>query len=184
MKKVFVAAIALAAGLSFAQGTPKVDGTIGAKEYANTYAHKDSGITLNWTIVGDTIYFGIESPATGWTGIGFNPTGSKKEGGDMYMFLFEGGKLVARDETMERATGAPKQDTEVGGKNDILAAAGTATAKGMVIEWSRKLDTKDKADEPILAGKSNKVLLAYADDASFTKAHKRGDRWEIEIVLK
>jgi DOMON domain len=168
-----------------AQGAaPKVDGKIDAKEYANSFKHTESGVTINWQIVGDAITFGLESPSTGWTGLGFNPTGDKKQGADMYMFLFEDGKLVARDEVMTTSTGAPKQDTDQGGKNDILASAGTLGDKGMVIEWSRKLNTGDKTDQPILAGKTNKVLLALGDSPSFTKAHKRGDRWELEIVLK
>lgn len=185
MKKQLIAALALGLGLSFAQGAaPKVDGKIAAREYANSYKHAESGITLNWQIVSDTIYFGIESPSKGWTGIGFNPTGDKKEGGDMYMFLFDNGKFMAQDMTMTKATGAPKLDTDEGGKDSILASAGVQDDKGMVVEFSRKLDTKDKTDEPILAGKSNKVLMAIGDDPSFTKAHKRGARWELEIVLK
>jgi hypothetical protein len=168
-----------------AQGAaPKIDGKIFTKEYANTFKHPESGVTLNWQIVGDTISFGLESPSTGWTGMGFNPTGDKKEGADMYMFLFENGKLVAHDEVMTKATGAPKLDTDEGGKNDILAAAGTLNDKGMVVEVSRKLNTGDKTDQPILAGKSNKILIAMGESPSFTKAHKRGERWELEIVLK
>ena len=168
-----------------AQGAaPKIDGKIVAKEYANTFKHTESGVTLNWQIVGDTISFGLESPSTGWTGMGFNPTGDKKDGADMYMFLFENNKLVARDDIMTKATGAPKLDTDEGGKNDILASSGTLNDKGMVLEFSRKLNTGDKTDQPILAGKSNKVLIAMGESPSFTKAHKRGERWELEIVLK
>jgi hypothetical protein len=168
-----------------AQGAaPKIDGKISSKEYANSFKHAESGVTLNWQIVGDTITFGLESPGTGWTGLGFNPTGDKKDGADMYMFLFENNKLVAHDEVMTKATGAPKLDTDEGGKNDILAAAGTMNDKGMVLEFSRKLNTGDKTDQPILVGKSNKVLIAMGESPSFTKAHKRGERWELEIVLK
>ena len=184
MKKLIVAALALGFGLSLAQTAPKIDGVIAAKEYANSYKHNASGMTINWQVMGDTIYFGLDSAATGWVGIGFNPTGDKKEGADMYMFLFEGGKLVARDEVMTKTTGAPKQDTDEGGKNDILASAGKASDKGMVIEFSRKLNTGDKNDQPIVLGKPTKVLLAEADDASFTKAHKRGERWEFEVTFK
>ena len=184
MKKLIVAALALGFGLGLAQGTPKVDGVIAAKEYANSYKHNASGMTINWQVAGDTIYFGLDSNATGWVGIGFNPTGDKKDGADMYMFLFEGDKLVARDEVMTKATGAPKQDTEEGGKNDILASAGKASDKGMVIEFSRKLNTGDKNDQPIVLGKPTKVLLAEGDEASFTKAHKRGERWEFEVTFK
>jgi hypothetical protein len=179
----------LAAGslltLGFAAATtPKVDGKIDAKEYANLYKHAASGINVNYTIVGDTIYFGLESPSKGWTGMGFNPTGDKKDGADMYMFLFEAGKFMANDMVMTKSTGAPKPDAGEGGKDNILSSAGSSSDKGMVIEWSRKLDTKDKTDQPIVVGKVNKVLLAIGEDPSLTKAHKRGTRWETEITFK
>ena len=54
----------------------------------------------------------------------------------------------------------------------------------MVVEFSRKLDTKDKTDQPIMVGKVNKVLLAIGEDPSLTKAHKKGGRWETEITFK
>ncbi len=168
-----------------AQSTaPKVDGKIAPKEYAHVFKHADSGVNINWQIVGDTITFGLESPSMGWTGLGFNPTGDKKTGADMYMFLFDAGKLMANDMVMLKATGAPKPDTDEGGKDNILSSAGSSSDKGMVIEFSRKLDTKDKTDQPILVGKVNKVLLAIGEDPSLTKAHKRGARWELEITFK
>lgn len=171
--------------LGFAATTaPKVDGKIDAKEYANVFKHAASGINVNYTILGDTIYIGLESPSKGWTGIGFNPSGDKKDGADMYMFLFEAGKLMASDMVMLKATGAPKLDTAEGGKDSLLSSAGSSSDKGVVVEFNRKLDTKDKTDQPILVGKVNKVLLAVGEDPSLTKAHKRGARWEVEITFK
>jgi hypothetical protein len=184
-KWITVLALGSLLPLSLAAGTtPKVDGKIDAKEYANVFKHAASGINVNYTIVGDTIYFGLESPSKGWTGLGFNPTGDKKEGADMYMFLFDSGKLMASDMVMLKTTGAPKPDTGEGGKDNILSSAGSSSDKGMVIEFNRKLDTKDKTDQPIMVGKVNKVLLAIGEDPSLTKAHKRGARWETEITFK
>ena len=185
MKKIIALALGCLLTLSFAAtAAPKVDGKIDAKEYATTVKHAPSGINVNYTIVGDTIYIGLESPSMGWTGMGFNPTGDKKEGADMYMFLFDTGKLSANDMVMLKTTGAPKLDIDNGGKNSILSSAGTSSDKGMVVEFSRKLDTKDKTDQPIMVGKVNKVLLAIGEDPSLTKAHKKGRRWETEITFK
>ena len=102
----------------------------------------------------------------------------------MYMFLFDTGKLSGNDMVMLKTTGAPKLDIDNGGKNSILSSAGTSSDKGMVVEFSRKLDTKDKTDQPIMVGKVNKVLLAIGEDPSLTKAHKKGGRWETEITFK
>lgn len=186
MKKVWfgMIAVGLSLGFAFGQGAPKVDGKIDTKEYANTYKHAQSGINLSWQVVGDTIYMAFTSPSKGWTGLGFNPSGDKKDGGDMYMFMFDASKLMALDMFMTKATGAPKLDTDEGGKNDILASAGTSSSTGMVVEFSRKLDTKDKTDEAILLGKTNKLLLAVGETPSATKSHKRGDRWEVDVTFK
>lgn len=56
--------------------------------------------------------------------------------------------------------------------------------QGLVVEFSRRLDTKDKTDQPIVVGKVNKALLAIGADPSLTKAHKRGARWELEVTFK
>lgn len=184
MKKVLTIAAALLASQAFAQTAPKVDGTIGAKEYANTMKDAKSGITVNWQIMGDTIYFGLTSSAKIWTGIGFNPTGDKKDGADMYMFMFNGGKFSAADMVMTKPKGEPKMDTKEGGKDNILASAGTLSGNSMVVEFSRKLNTGDKTDQVLNAGKSNKVLLAVSDNPNTTKAHKKTDRWELNLVLK
>jgi hypothetical protein len=186
MKKIGLSLLGMASVIciGLAQNAPKIDGKIDTKEYANTYKHAQSTINLSWQVVGDTIYLAFTSPSKGWTGLGFNPTGSKKEGGDMYMFMFDNNKLMSLDMFQTKATGAPKLDTDEGGKNDILSSAGTSNSTGMVIEFSRKLDTKDKTDEAILLGKANKLLLAVGETPSATKSHKRGERWEASVTFK
>lgn len=184
MKYIVPVTLALIASQALAQTAPKVDGTIGAKEYANSMKIKDSGITLYWQVNGDTISFGLTTPAKIWSGIGFNPTGDKKDGADMYMFIMDNGKLVAQDMTMTKPKGEPKLDTKEGCKSDILASAATQNASGMTIEFSRKLNTGDKCDSVLAAGKSAKVLFAVSDNPNVTKAHKKSDHWDMDIVLK
>jgi hypothetical protein len=167
-----------------ASSTPSINGKIVAGEYANTFKHAESGIVLNWSIVGNTIYFGIESSSKGWTGIGFNPIGDRKEGADMYQWFMENGKLSIRDAVMTKNKGFPRTDTDEGGKNDILASAGSETPNGTVAEFSRKLDTGDKTDQPILVGKVTKLLLAVGDTANFTKNHSPSTRWQLELIFK
>lgn len=163
---------------------PTIDGKISAGEYANTFQHAASGITLNWSIVGNTIYFGIESPSKGWTGIGFNPSGNRKEGADMYQWFIDKGKLSIRDAVMTKSKGFPRTDTDEGGRNDILASAGTETPAGTIVEFSRKLDTGDTTDQPIQVGKTTKLLLAVGDVANFTKNHSPTTRWRVDLIFK
>lgn len=184
MKKVLTIAFALIASSALAQTAPKVDGTIGAKEYANTYKDAKSGATINWTIVGDTIYFGVTAKATAWVGIGFNPTGDKKDGADMYLFAMDKGKVTAMDGFMAKPKGEPKWDDKEGCKNDILSSAMSASGGNLNVEFSRKLNTGDKCDSVLEKGKAAKVLLAVSDNPNTGKAHKKDARWEMEITLK
>lgn len=184
MKKFLILSALFALSAASAQTAPKMDGTIGAKEYANTYKHADSGITVSWQIVGDTVYFGVTSKAKIWTGLGFNPTGKEKDGADMYMFIFDKGKVVAQDMVMTKPKGEPKMDDKEDGKDNILASAGSMNGGTMTVEFSRKLNTGDKADAVLTQGKSVKLLLAVSDNPNVSKAHSKKDRWEAEVVLK
>lgn len=184
MNKVLTLALALVASSAFAQTAPKVDGTIGAKEYANSAKEPKSGIVLNWSIVGDTIYFGFTAKADAWLGIGFNPTGDKKDGADMYMFAFDKGKVNAMDMTMTKPKGEPKMDDKEGCKDNILASGMSASGGNLTVEFSRKLNTGDKCDSVLEKGKSAKVLYATSDNTNTAKAHKKDARWEVDVVLK
>lgn len=184
MKKLLAAGlVALSALALAATATPKVDGKIGTGEYANSFKQPDSGIVINWTIAGDTIYFGIESKSSGWTGIGFNPSGNKKSGAHMVMWSFENNKLSIRDMYMTRPTGAPTPVEQGGGKSSILASAGTVNGENQVVEFSRKLAANNpKTDVTLVQGKENTILLATGNDTD--RQHARNSRWIFQLNLK
>lgn len=184
MKKFLTIALALVA--SSALAAPKADGKIDAKEYANTYKDTKTGATFNWTIDGDTLYVGVTAKATGWVGVGFNPTGDKKDGADMYMFVMEKGKMIGMDGFMAKPKGEPKWDDREGCKNNLLTSGGALSGGNLTVEFSRKLDTGDKCDVVIKKGAENTVLIAHSDNSNIKKAHKKEDegRSESEIVLK
>lgn len=172
-----LAVFSLSTGVMAAK--PQIDGKVTDGEYQREYKHSASGIVINWTIVGDTIYFGIESPSAGWTGIGFSGEGPKKKGADLIMWSVENGKLTTADDYVPTFP-IPKADNTQGGKDDILQKAGVESKSGTVVEFARKLVTGDKYDIDIKAG-SMKVLLAVGDQDSLTKAHKPNQRWEISL---
>jgi hypothetical protein len=160
---------------------PQIDGKLAAGEYQHRYQHSASGVEINWTVVGDTIYFGIDSPSTGWTGIGFSGAGPKKKGADLIMWAVENGELTTTDQFVP-AFPIPKADTSQGGKDDIIQKAGVETKSGTVVEFARKLATGDKYDNDITDG-SMKVMLALGDQDNLTKAHKPSQRWEFTLDL-
>ncbi len=170
----------LALGVAGAQA-PKVDGRIASGEYAKTYKHEKSGITLYWSVVGDTLYLALEGKSKGWIGIGFlSEKTDKKKGGDQYIFYMDGGKLVALDMYQTKRTGAPVADEKEGGKNSILAAAATYENDTWVVEFSRKLKTGEPTDVEIVPGKKVIVMLAYAGKMDPKEEHKKTERWYLE----
>lgn len=172
--------LVLALGVVGAQA-PKADGKITGGEYAKTFKHEKSGITLYWSIVGDTLYLALEGKSKGWIGIGFLAEKTdKKAGADEYIFYMEGGKLVALDMYQTKRTGAPVADEKEGGKNSILAAAATYENESWVVEFSRKLKTGEATDVEIVPGKKIIVMLAYAGKMDPKEEHKRTERWYLE----
>jgi len=180
MRKGVVWLLVLVLSGALAQA-PKVDGKIASGEYAKTYKHEKSGITLYWSIVGDTLYLALEGKSKGWIGMGFLPEKTdKKKGADQYLFYMEGGKLVALDMYQTKRTGAPVTDEKEGGKNSILAAAATYENDTWVVEFSRKLKTGEATDVEITPGKKLIVLLAHAEKMDPKEEHKKTERWYLE----
>ncbi|AFV76182.1 hypothetical protein Thermus77359_03020 [Thermus oshimai] len=170
----------VALGLALAQA-PKVDGKIAAGEYAKSYKHEKSGITLYWSIVGDTLYLALEGESKGWIGVGFlSEKTNKKQGADQYLFYLEGGKLVALDMYQTKRTGAPVPDDKEGGKNSILASAATYEGGRWSVEWSRKLKTGEPTDVDLAAGRKLILLLAHAEKMDPKEEHKKTERWYVE----
>lgn len=181
MLRVLVSMVLVAFGLGIAQKAPTVDGKVAAGEYAKTFKHEKSGVTISWSIVGDTIYIALQEDNEGWIGIGLLASKEdKKLGADQYLFTMDGGKLVAMDMTQVKRTGRPAMDTDEGGKDSILQAAGGASGKAWTVEFSRKLKTGDSNDMDIAAGKKFILLIAEGPEMSFKEEHKKSSRWLIE----
>ncbi|MDI6772312.1 MAG: DOMON domain-containing protein [bacterium] len=177
---VLALALILSAPMAFGQSRVVVDGKIGASEYAKTFKHDASGITLSWTVAGDTIYVGIRAQSEGWIGIGFLSEKTKgKQGADQYIFTVEGGKPVAVDLYQASAAGPPVLDDQNGGKNSILQSAVIRDGGVVVVEFSRKLKTGEKTDMDIVPGKKFFLLLALGTGEAWRSPHKGTARWEI-----
>ncbi len=179
-----VAVLGLLGSASIAQfKAPTLDGKIGKFEYRNFYHNNAINMTLYWTIDGDTIYIGLEAPAKGWVAWGINTDA----GADMVLAFVKDGKLNISD-VFGKPHQAHKADTEQGGKSDLLASAGTEseveTAIGKVtltvVEFSRKLNTGDKADNAVVEG-GLRTFLAYSDADDFVTYHGRDKREDAQI---
>ncbi len=180
MKRAVFGFLVLALGLVLAQA-PKVDGKIAPGEYAKSFKHDKSGITLYWSVVGDTLYLALEGESKGWVGVGFLAEKTdKKKGADQYLFYMDGGKLVALDLYQTKRTGAPVADEKEGGKNSILAAAATYEGGRWTVEFSRKLKTGEATDVEIVPGRKLILMLAHSDKMDPKEEHKKTERWYVE----
>ncbi len=181
MLRVLVSLALVIFGMAVAQKAPTIDGKVAAGEYAKSLKHEKSGLTLSWSIVGDTIYIALQEENEGWIGLGMlAEKEDKKKGADSYLFTMDAGKLVAMDMTQIKRTGRPALDTEEGGKDSILQVAGGASGKTWTVEFSRKLKTGDTTDMDITAGKKFFLMIAEGPEMSFKEEHKKTQRWYVE----
>lgn len=179
-----LAVLGLLGGVGVAQfKAPTLDGKIAKFEYRNFYNNNTINMTLYWTIDGDTLYIGLEAPTKGWVAWGI----STDAGADMVLAFVKDGKLNISD-TFGKPHQSHKADADQGGKNDILASAGTEseveTAIGKVtltvVELSRKLNTGDKVDNAVVEG-ALRTFLGYADADDFTSYHGKDKRAVAQI---
>lgn len=148
-------------GASAQKALPKADGVIGPDEYEHHYRVDQVNMDIYWTVHGDRIYFGLHSAARGWLAIGFDPDGPAMQGADIVFGRVEGENVFIHDEYAPTLS-SHVHDTELGGRDDLLARAGREDDQGTTIEWVRRLLTGDTKDRSITAGK-HLIMVAFSD---------------------
>ena len=140
---------------------PVIDGEISKGEYPQVVDY--GPLKVYWRIINDTIYVGLEGETYGWVAIGF----SSKEGmadADIVLGWVEGGKAHVLDSYSQGKYGPHKSDLELGGRNDVLEYAGTESLNRTVIEFSRKLVTRDPYDKPLVGAVRVIWAIGGSDD--------------------
>lgn len=163
---------------------PTVDGKIEQSEYQYHYSNSTIKMDLYWTIVQDTIYVGLEAPAQGYMAWGLVTTTGME---DIVIGYVKDGKLTISD-SFAIDHRAHKPDTSQGGKSDLLASAGSEAVREVsqskmpftAIEFSRKLNTGDRFDNPITEG-TWKTYLAHSDSDDLVSNHGRDRRAAVQV---
>ena len=149
---------------------PTIDGKISGGEYRNLYYSNPINMSLYWSIVGDTLYIGLRAPATGWLAINFMAMMGGAIHGDTIIGYVAPGlfsdKLQLADQVAPEDGHFPHMnDTERGGADNILEKDGTQNDGVTIIEFSRKLNTGDANDTPIMDdGMGTMIMMAYSLD--------------------
>ena len=177
-KKLVLSAVcwvAVAALLAWGQGAPTIDGTIGTDEYKFSFNFEQIGMDVHWTMTETELYVGISAPATGWVAFGVRdgvPEESAEnvmEGVDFYIGYLQDGELFMRDD-FANTPFTHVADTELGGNDDVIEAAGSEADGVTTIEFKRAIDTSDDFDNPIAQGEAE-VYLAYSNADDFISIH-------------
>jgi len=150
------------------------------KNYVKVF-ESGNDFKLYYYLEGNIVYFKMEGKTTGYVAIGFEPTDGMKDA-DMIIGYVKDGKLSIIDAYSTGVTGPHYEDTNLGGKNDILSSFGSESNGITTIEFSRYLDTNDKYDKVLKIDKNIKIIWAISNSDDFkTKHSKRGSG---TIVLK
>ena len=161
--------------LAFAPaGAHRLDGKVTPGEYKFHWSDQASGLTLDWSIVGDRLTGAVSSPDTGWVAVGFGGEGPLMYGADIVIgYVDARGAHVEDDYANTPVTHVA--DTALGGHDDILGSAGLVTKAGATIEFERPLTARDSTDRPIKPGQTH-VILASADAKDFVAYHAGGHK--------
>jgi len=134
-----------------------IDGSIQPGEYAHDTVI--AGVEVHWANDDSTLRVGLVSPGTGYVAIGFDPE-SQMEGANYIVGYMEEGEVHVRDDYGTSALGH-MADTDRGGTNDVLAAAGAEWGDETILEFMIPLDSGDAMDKPLATGETYSVLVAY-----------------------
>lgn len=159
----------------------RIDGRIDAGEYSYRYRDPVTGIDLQWRIEqgdgeqGGLIYMGLRSPQPGRVEVVLAPAGMMMTGGDVLIGFVKDAQLAIRDDYADGPT-SNYPDTELGGTDDILSAAGTQPDDGVTtIELVRALETRDIAYDKAISPGRMRVRLGNSRFANFVGLG--GDSW-------
>ena len=152
--------------------THRLDGRVEPGEYRFRWADEASRLAFAWSVEGDRLIGAISSPDTGWVAVGFGASGPLMFGSDIVIGFVDATGAHLRDHFATEPTGH-EPDTALGGRDDVLAGAGTQTAEGTTIEFERPLAAHDSTDRAIVAGQLH-VMAASAEADDYAAYHMGG----------
>ena len=155
-------------------GVHRLDGRVAPGEYKFRWSDQASGLSFEWSIVGDRLIGAVSSPDTGWVAVGFGGDGPLMYGADIVIGYVDAHGAHVEDDFANTPV-THLADAALGGHDDILGSAGLVTKAGTTIEFERALAARDSTDQPIKAGQTH-VIVASADAKDFVAYHAGGHK--------
>lgn len=139
-----------------------------ATEYQHKIEVKD--MAFSWSVDDEKINVQLSAKTTGWVAIGFDPE-KAMQGANIIIGAVKGDKFKVEDHYGDRKRGH-SNDEKLGGKNDVMDAAGVEEDGVTTISFCIPLKTEDKWDKVIVADQPMKIMLSYgAGKDSFKTRH-------------
>jgi len=138
-----------------------------------------SGVSLSWSVNGESVTFTVEAATDGWVAVGFNPSRMMKDA-DFIIGYVKNGNVFIRDDYGNSMIGHDS-DENLGGTDNIMEAQGTESGGSTSITFTIPLNSGDSYDQPLASGQKTTVLLAYGNGDNFTGLHKKKGKTEITL---
>jgi hypothetical protein len=147
----------------FAEGSRETDAVQNGRE-----VRKDDCL-FSWEINDELLTVTMSAPASGWIAIGFSPTSVMKDANIIIAYVKKG-EVFYRDDYGDSLF-SHKPDTEGMGENNITEVSGFEENKKTSVTFTIPLDSGDKRDKALVAGKSYKVIMAFSNKDDFNARH-------------
>lgn len=143
------------------------------------FALEVGGIKVHWTLAGENLNVKLAAPTTGWIGIGFNPSDEMKDANFIIGYVKDGEVTVT--DHHGSAKRQHKEDTALGGTDNVSEATGSEANGVTEIGFSLPLQTGDSLDGSIQPTSDAIVLLAYGKTDRLVQQHVLRARLKLNL---
>jgi sugar lactone lactonase YvrE len=149
------------------------DGTIEEGEYTGSV--QEAGVTFHWATDGEFLYGALAADTEGWVAVGFRPETRMQGANFVYGYVVDGEATVYDMFGVQPVgAGSHPPDTEIGGTDNIVTAAGQEMDGQTVIEFQIPLETDDENDKSLTVGETHEIILAHGTDDDLSYHAERG----------
>lgn len=156
----------LACGVVVAQSG--IDGKVDDAEYPDNASF--GPVSLSWKVADGQLQMAVVGRTTGWVAVGFHPEQAMK-GADMVFGWVDAEGEHALDCYATDVFGPHPPDTELGGRDDLIAVAVGETDGTTTAEFLRPLAAGDAYDKALVIDEDIRVVWAYGYSDDFNEYH-------------
>jgi hypothetical protein len=139
------------------------------------------GMSFSWRIIDDQLEVELSAPTTGWVAVGLKPSRAMLDA-NMLIGYVSGSDVVVTDQ-FGTAVNNHRRDSDLGGSIDVEAISGSEENGTTTIAFRIPLDSGDEYDQPLAAGETIPILLAYGPNGADDTRTYHADRAGAEITL-